>query len=80
MGKIIETCSLRTTCSAQVYPSLESMKQRKLALDKPIILPVMRNVTQLKAGDELLVFLPKKDRPDDSEPQRDHPSKRIRRF
>lgn len=36
------------------------MKKRTLALDKPISLPQLRNMTSLKNGDELFVYAAKR--------------------
>ena len=54
------------------------MKKRTLALDKPIMLPQLRNMTPLKKGDELFVYLTKKNLTADAEPLRDRLAKRIR--
>ena len=62
----------------QVWPSVDDMKKRTLALDKPISLPQLRNMTSLKNGDELFVYAAKKNLPVDEEPLRDRPAKRIR--
>jgi hypothetical protein len=40
----------------QVHPSVEVMRKNKLDLDKPITLPVLRNMGKLEAGDELFVL------------------------
>lgn len=62
----------------QVWPSVDDMKKRTLALDKPISLPQLRNITSLKNGDELFVYAAKKNLTVDAEPLRDRPAKRIR--
>ena len=62
----------------QVWPSVDDMKKRTLALDKPISLPQLRNMTSLKNGDELFVYAAKKTLTVDEEPLRDRPAKRIR--
>ena len=63
----------------QVWPSVDDMKKRTLALDKPISLPQLRNTTSLKNGDELFVYAAKKTLTHvDEAPLRDRPAKRIR--
>ena len=62
----------------QVWPSVDDMKKRTLALDKPISLPQLRNTTSLKNGDELFVYAAKKTLTVDEAPLRDRPAKRIR--
>ena len=61
----------------QVWPIVDDMK-KTLALDKPISLPQLRNMTSLKNGDELFVYAAKKNLTVDEEPLRDRPAKRIR--
>lgn len=65
--------------SAQVYPTIEAMNTTKLEIDKPIILPVLRNKEKLEKDDELFWFVPKKDTTAGLEPLRDQPKKRHRR-
>ena len=65
----------------QVHPSVEVMRKNKLDLDKPITLPVLRNVGKLEAGDELFV-LEKKKKKKTAEVEEvieaDNPRKRLR--
>lgn len=66
------------SCSAQVYPSIDVLKTKVIKLDKEIGLPVLRNSDKLEAGDELLLYMEKKDKAQ-SEPLRAAPSKRLRK-
>ena len=63
---------------AQVFPSLDDLKKKKLRLDHPISLPVLRNNVALKAGDELCVYSVKKET-ERGEPLRAVPTKRQRK-
>lgn len=63
----------------QVHPSVEVMRKNKLDLDKPITLPVLRNVGKLEAGDELFVLEKKKKTAEVEEViEADNPRKRLR--
>ena len=64
----------------QVHPSVEVMRKNKLDLDKPITLPVLRNVGKLEAGDELFVLEKKKKKTAEVEEviEADNPRKRLR--
>ena len=66
------------SCSAQVYPSIDVLKTKVIKLDKEIGLPVLRNSDKLEAGDELLLYMEKKDKAQ-GEPLRAGPSKRLRK-
>ena len=44
----------------QVHPPIDVMKKTKLSLDKPITLPVVRNVDKLEADEELYMLADKK--------------------
>ena len=64
----------------QVHPGVEVMRKNKLDLDKPITLPVLRNMCTLEAGDELFVFEKKKKKTAEVEEviEADNPRKRAR--
>ena len=64
----------------QVHPSVEVMRKNKLDSDKPITLPVLRNVGKLEAGDELFVLEKKKKKTAEVEEviEADNPRKRLR--
>ena len=63
----------------QVHPGVEVMRKNKLDLDKPITLPVLRNVGKLEAGDELFVLEKKKKTAEVEEViEADNPRKRLR--
>jgi hypothetical protein len=64
----------------QVHPSVEVMRKNKLDLDKPITLPVLRNMGKLEAGDELFVLEKKKKKTAEVEEviEADNPRKRLR--
>ena len=64
----------------QVHPGVEVMRKNKLDLDKPITLPVLRNVGKLEAGDELFVLEKKKKKTAEVEEviEADNPRKRLR--
>ena len=63
----------------QVHPGVEVMRKNKLDLDKPITLPVLRNVGKLEAGDELFVLEKKKKTAEVEEViEADTPRKRLR--
>ena len=63
----------------QVHPSVEVMRKNKLDSDKPITLPVLRNVGKLEAGDELFVLEKKKKTAEVEEViEADNPRKRLR--
>jgi hypothetical protein len=63
----------------QVHPSVEVMRKNKLDLDKPITLPVLRNMGKLEAGDELFVLEKKKKTAEVEEViEADNPRKRLR--
>ena len=64
----------------QVFPSIDVMKKTKLALDKPITLPVLRNVDKLEANDELYMLADKKKKKTaEVEPIEEAPRKRLRK-
>lgn len=64
--------------SAQVYPSIDVLKTKVIKLDKEIVLPVLRNSGKLEAGDELWLYMERKDKAQ-GEPLRAAPSKRLRK-
>ena len=62
----------------QVHPSVEVMRKNKLDSDKPITLPVLRNVGKLEAGDELFEKKKKKTAEVEEVIEADNPRKRLR--
>ena len=63
----------------QVFPSIDDLKKKKIRLDRPIQLPVLRNMKALKAGDELLTKIAKKAPKTVGEPLRMVPNKRMKK-